>query len=652
MAQFWWVCKLIDRYMVVSRLFFVFVFYLSSSLLIANGQTLSTTNKKAIKYYDESRTQLASRQFDEAIESLNQAINKDPAFAEAYIRLASIYKSLLDTEMAYQNYLVVAELYPDSRKYSSVYFNLGTYEFSQGSYAVAKGHIILYLKYKTSVDKNKVLAEQMLRNCEFALANMSNGFQFNPRPLPNTVNNFEMQYFPLLTVDQSQLIYVVREQDEEIMISNKEGEYWLPPVSISQNINTEFNEGTCSISAVGRILVFTSCMGRKGYGSCDLFISTKQGDEWSEPVNLGDNINSTAWDSQPSLSADGRTLYFVSNRSGGLGMRDVWVSKKDEDGYWSPAVNLGSGVNTSRDDISPFIHPNNQRLYFAANGRLGFGGFDIYFAELGADGQWGNVTNFGYPINTHDDQVSMFISADGSKGYYSNEALLNNHRSSKLYEIDIPPVLQVENKSSYVTGVVKDANSDELLMADVRLMDIQTQSEVLQVSSDSVTGAYFMVLTEGAEYALYVEKPGYLFKSYHFNYVDSTDVVKPIEIDILLDKISSGAQIVLNNIFFEFDSYALDEKSKVELGQVITFLNANPEVEIMITGYTDNIGSEQYNLNLSRSRALAVVDFLKESGVDNPGRLLSRGLGSQNPLVPNDSESHRQMNRRIEFMIR
>jgi outer membrane protein OmpA-like peptidoglycan-associated protein/tetratricopeptide (TPR) repeat protein len=617
---------------------------------LVDAQQLSTSNKKAIKLYDESRTLINLRQFDEAIGKLNLAVKKDPSFAEAYIRLAGIYKTLNEQDLASQYYQIVADMNPDSRRYSKVYLNLGSYHFGKGQYQPAKKYLELYLKYKTSEDRNWRNAETMLNNCNFSLANMSNGFEFNPQPLPEPINQWDMQYFPVLTADQKTLIFVVRNADEEIMVSKYSDNGWGKPGPISANISSEFNEGTCSISADGRVLVFTSCMGRPGFGSCDLFISTREGNIWSKPENMGKTINSSAWDSQPSLSADGRTLYFVSNRQGGLGKRDIWVATKKADNTWRNPVNLGPAINTIYDDISPFIHPNGQRLYFAANGRLGFGGFDIYFSERGKNEKWQTVTNFGYPINTHNDEVSMFISADGSKGYYSHEESSSERRISKLYTIDIPPALQVTHKSGFISGIVSDKDTGEPLNASIKLIDLENNKNIGWVTSDSLTGEYLMVLTEGAEYALYVESEGYLFNSFYFDFLIENDENQSIHANIQLSKIKPGVSTVLNNIFFEFDKFELTGKSATELQKVVEFLEHNNELNILISGYTDNVGTEQYNLVLSTKRAQSVYDFLTVAGIDS-SKISYKGFGSEFPLHDNSTDEGRKLNRRIEFEI-
>ena len=421
-------------------------------LLLLSGfsksQSYTSKNKKAIKLYAEARTLMGARSFDKAFDKLQLAIAKDSGFAEAYLKLATIYRIRIQDSLQMTCYKEVVSRYPGTSRFASAWFYLGEYEFKSGRYENVIAYLSAYQRITSLNGKFSSKAKLMIENSEFAIEYKINDFQFNPRPLPKVVNQFKQQYFPVLTADQKTLIYVKREQNEEIMMSEVDSAgNWTIPISISDNINTDFNEGTCSISADGRKLVFTSCMGRKGYGSCDLYLSNKVGEEWSLPQNMGSSINSAAWDSQPSLSADGRTLYFVSNRRGGYGKRDIYVSTLDERDNWTKPVNLGRDINTLYDDISPFIHPNGQRLYFSTDGRLGFGSFDVYFSEKDST-NWSKPTNFGYPINTHNDEVSMYISSDGKKGFYSHEEQVKSSFTSTLYQIDIPPELQVEHKSS------------------------------------------------------------------------------------------------------------------------------------------------------------------------------------------------------------
>ena len=275
---------------------------------------------------------------------------------------------------------------------------------------------------------------------------------------------------------------------------------WSTPESISENINSKFNEGTCAISANGRTIIFTSCSGRKSMGSCDLYISYKLGEDWTDPENMGTNINSRNWESQPSLSSDGNILYFVSDRGGGFGKRDIWKSHWI-DGKWTKAENLGSTINTAEEEVSPFIHVNNQTLYFSSKGFTGMGGYDIFSSEI-KQHKWSVPKNLGYPINTADDQVSLFITADGNKGYYSYEQKGPNTYKSLLYDFEVPEAIRVKNKSNYIAGRVLNLDTKEPLSAQVELFDINADSLRSTVTSDSLTGDYLQVLTDGSEYAL------------------------------------------------------------------------------------------------------------------------------------------------------
>lgn len=616
--------------------------------------TYSTKKKKAIASFEQSENFMIRGQIPQALELLQKALGVDKDFAEAHLRLGSLYKDIGNVDKAIYHLGRAVEILPKDKRTSGAYYALADINFKAEKYDEAKR---LLESFKTVGQPDKRLLpeiDKLMRNIEFSKEAIKNPLPFKPVPLPAPLNRFQLQYFPVLTADQSTIIFTRREgvaaqYDEDIVISKKGSDgNWQQPTSISKKVNTPNNEGTTAISADGRMLIFTSCVGRKGYGSCDLFVTYKTGEEWSEPENLGPQINSAAWESQPSLSADGRTLYFVSDRPTGYGKRDIWVSHYGEEG-WSKAENLGNKINTADDEVSPFIHANNQTLYFASKGHPGFGGFDLFSADLTEVG-WTNPENVGYPLNNSDDQVSLFITSDGKKGYYSYE---ENYRtayySSKLYEFDVPEAIQVENRSNYVKGKVYDAKSKAPLRAQIELYDIAKDELISAVTADSISGNYLIVLTQGSEYALYVSKPNYLFQSLSFDYSEKEDF-EPIHIDVFLEPLTTGITTTLKNIFFDTDQYTLRPKSKTELEKVITFLKNNPSVKVGIGGHTDDIGSDDYNKNLSLQRAKSVYEHLIKHGVA-PQQLQYKGYGESKPIVPNDSEANRQMNRRIDFTI-
>lgn len=309
--------------------FFLFLLLTGSAV----GQSaLSTTNKKAIELYTEADNYRVRGQYREALDLLNQAIAKDRNFVEAYFRQGIILKAVRDYPQSNKVFLLGLSLTQDPKKQKGFFYELGENYLLEGDYAKAQDLLDRYLEAEIL---NKPRMEQAMlwkRNAQFALRNMKSNTAFQPRRLPDTVNMYAMQYFPVMTADEQELIFTRRvgggqNDDEDLVVCRKDSlGRWLPPVSISPNINSPMNEGTCTISADGRHLIFTSCIGRRGYGSCDLFESRKVGEAWSRPVNLGPDVNSAAWESQPSLSSDGRTLYFVSDRRGGIGNKDIYVS--------------------------------------------------------------------------------------------------------------------------------------------------------------------------------------------------------------------------------------------------------------------------------------------------------------------------------------
>ncbi len=618
------------------------------------GQTvLSTKNKKAIELYVAADNYRVRGQHAEALELLRQALEKDKNFSEAYFRQALIYKSIRNYQKADEIFLKGLSITSDPKKQKGYFFELGENYLLEGDYEQSLQFLDRYLE---SEILNKVRLEQASRwkrNAQYAIRNKKNVSQFQPHPLSDTVNMFAMQYFPVLTGDESELIFTRRiggreEDDEDLVVSlkDKNGK-WTRPASISKNINSRVNEGTCTISADGRHLIFTSCAGRRGFGSCDLFESRKVGDEWTVPVNLGPEVNSAAWESQPSISADGRMLFFVSDRRGGEGNKDIYVSYKLDNDKWTKAENVGEQINSPYDEISPFIHVNGRTLFFSSNGRPGFGGFDIYRSER-ESGAWTDPVNFGYPVNTHEDQFSLFITTNGEHAFYSHE---DNEKSnsSKIIEITVPEELRLHYKSNYVKGVVRDAKTQQPLGARVELFNINKNELTSVVNSDSVTGDYLIVLTQGADYGLYVSHPGYVFKSLNFNYEVKENLI-PVALDVALDPVAAGASVVLNNIFFDLNKFDLQQKSMTDLDKVTRFLSENPRVRIEIGGHTDNAGTPAYNLQLSQKRVQSVAAYLVDHGVEAT-RLLQKGYGESKPLKPNDTEENRQVNRRIEFRI-
>lgn len=606
---------------------------------------LSSTHKKAVDAYEKGNQFLKERNIEKAFGEFEEAIEWDKLFAEPYFQLGRLYEQNRQFGNAILNYEKAVNAQEKTSVTEIAAQQVGQLYLRKGDYQ--KALVFLEKGIGAVTASNQKRYKIRIENCKFALESIGKPLTINPLELPKSVNRFQSQYFPVLTADRETLIYTGnQDSDENLYVTSVKNNIWTEPVSISDKINTTQNEGTASISADGRTLVFTSCGGRKGFGSCDLFISYKQGDDWTSPQNLGLNINSGEWESQPSLSADGRTLYFVSDRKGSLGKRDIWVSKLDSTNMWAKAINVGSPVNTTEDDLSPFIHANGKTLFFASEGHVGMGGLDLYFTENQQD-KWKIPENLGYPLNTFEDQVALFITADAKKAYYSLERDQDDkYRRAKIVEIEVPASLQAKFKAtSFLKGIVYDSKTKQKLQADIELISLKNNELLGKISSDAQTGTYTSVLTNGGEYAVFVSKKGYFFKSLNFDFSDKIGLDKIL--DIPLEPIKKEAKEILNNIFFDTAKWDLKSESTAELNKLVGLLKANPDLPIEISGHTDDVGKDADNLLLSQKRAKAVVDYLAQKGV-NILKIKAEGYGKTLPYLPNISDENRKLNRRIE----
>ena len=407
---------------------------------------MSTKSKRAVDLYNQADNYRVHQQYDKAIDLLNQAISKDKNFEEAYFRLGVVFKSKGDIGKSIEAFEKGLSLTKDARKQNPYRYELGEGYLKVGNYVVSSEFLTLFLTSEKDHTVKIELVKIWQGHNNYALAHQNEKLSYLPIPLSDTVNCFPMQYFPSLTADDRQLVFTKRQgrghdDDEDIFISIKDASgRWNTPVSISKNINSGLREGASTISADGRHMIFTACGVRNTYGSCDLFESKKTGDTWSLPVNLGPLVNSSAWDVQPSLSADGQELYFVSTRKGSVGGSDIWFARRDSAGRWMRAQNLGNVINTKYDEISPFIHVNNRNLYFSSNAHPGFGGLDIFVSEK-VDKKWTAPKNMGAPLNNYEDQFSFFVTADGKRAYYSKDDG-GRKNFTKLYSTPLPESVQ------------------------------------------------------------------------------------------------------------------------------------------------------------------------------------------------------------------
>ncbi len=625
---------------------FLFLLMLACQLGFSQNQ-YSSSSKSAIKSYERARYQLDLNNFKEAESELNTAIKQDDKFVEAYLLLADVYRVTFDNLNAKATYKKAFAINPNFAPDRYYYF--AESQLKTGDYQEALQNYQLYKDKVHPASDKLALADKYIADCVFALKAIKNPVNFKPENLGPGVNTKEEEYFATLTADESTLIFTRQiNRNEDFYRSFKTDTGYTTAKYLSTNINTpNYNEGAQCISPDGQYLFFTGCNRPDGFGRCDIYISQKEGSNWSKPLNLGFPINTKGWESQPSLSADGHTLYFVSDRRGGLGSYDIWKSILQPDGKWGVPENLGPNINTPYDEQSPFIHPDNKTLYFSSNGWPGMGNKDIFISRLDTAGNWGKPTNLGYPINTYGEENGLTINASGTKAFFSSNNF-NGYGGFDIYSFDLPQNLRPE-AVNYVKGIVYDAETKQKLSAAIEIIDLKTSESIHSSMSDVIDGTFLATLPSNKEYSLNVARDGYLFYSENFSIKKNT-VGKPIFLEVPLQKIAVGKKVVLKNIFFDTNKFDLKPESKTELEKMIEFLSENPKVSIELSGYTDNIGDDAYNLELSKNRAKAVFNYLVTNKI-SPNRLSYKGYGKTNPMATNNTEDGRANNRRTEFLI-
>lgn len=626
---------------------FLICFLISLSFSLFGQEQYSTKSKSAIKLYESAKSVLEINDFAIAERELTQAIKTDNRFIEAHLLLGDVYRikqDYLKAKDSYKNAFAINPYFAPER-----YFYLADVELKTGDYEQAiKDFNFFKQNGKPNPDK-VTLTDKLIRDCDFAIDAIKNPVAFNPVNLGPEINTKYHEYMASLSTDGETLIFTRQiNNNEDFYKSVKKDKQWQTAQYLSENINTpNYNEGAQCISPDGRFLFFTGCNRPDGMGRCDIYVSEKQGNNWSKPVNLGAPINTGGWESQPSLSADGSTLYFVSDRAGGFGSYDIWMSKLDDNAKWQTPVNLGPSINTPFDEQSPFIHPDNETLYFSSNGWPGLGNKDLFISRKSESGDWQNPVNLGYPINSYGEETGLSISSDGTIAFFSSNNY-NGLGGFDIYSFDLPQSLRPK-PVNYIKGNVFDAITKKPLNALVEIVELGTGNSLYGSYSDKVDGSFLAVLPNNKKYALNVFEDGYLFYTEGFS-TERYSQSEPILLDVPLNKIRVGNKVILKNIFFDTNKYDIKDESKSELAVLIDFLNENKNVAIEIQGHTDDVGDDKANLMLSENRAKAVYNYLIKGGIDMR-RLRYRGFGENAPIDSNDTVKGRANNRRTEFLI-
>jgi outer membrane protein OmpA-like peptidoglycan-associated protein/tetratricopeptide (TPR) repeat protein len=607
----------------------------------------TSSNRRAQKNFDEARQKAQLGNYNAAIQLLREAKELDSNFQAAYFELGNIYKKLNQYSNAKDHFhqgLKVAKL-----QNANFYFSIGQTDLLAGDYEAAQTHLNLFISEAQNINPQYLSqAQKYLADCQFAINALKNPVPYQPKNLGPNINSVYKDYFPALTADGNTIIFTRNvDGNEDFYTATRLSGNWTMAKPLSKNINTsQYNEGAQSISPDGRYLFFTGCNRPDGFGRCDIYLCVRQGENWSKPINLGKTINTSDWESQPSISADGKTLYFLSNRPGGFGGYDIWKSTIDEHGQWTTPINLGPQVNTPYDEATPFIHADGKTLYFASEGWPGMGGKDLYYCTLQDDGTFSKAINLGYPINTYRDEFGLIVSTDGKSGLLSAN-IDGGFGDVDIYQFDIPEKIQA-NHTYFVKGKVKDKDTNLPLEGNITIVKLSNQQAVYNEISDT-NGEFLAVMPSNDKYAFNVLAEGYMIYSQHFD-LQKGNGKSANELDILMEKIGANKKVKLNNIFFDTNKFDLLPASIVELNLLIKFLQTNPRLFIEIQGHTDNIGSNKDNQILSENRAKAVYNYLVQHQIPSK-QLKYRGYGESQPAANNDTPEGRQLNRRTEFIV-
>jgi outer membrane protein OmpA-like peptidoglycan-associated protein/tetratricopeptide (TPR) repeat protein len=676
----------------MKKYYFSFLLFVNISFLFSQDDENSTSkfckeidNKQAIKLYEKGTNKKKYKK-PERLQFLRECLQLEPDFVEANFAMAQeiIVHCKLEnkpfTPALPFLYKVIANC-PDFHSNPYYYIGFDYYEKMKNDSAIK--YLELFLNFKgddpKKFDKDFEAeiyqAKEMIKYAKKENELKKKVVPFNPVVVKD-ISTPQDEYLASLSPDDQycyfvrkepiqskDLIYQTDKEQEVFMVAirdNKTGMFdkgseMPPPFN-----TTDDNQGGCSITVDNKHLFFAMMRYEGGaQPNCDIYVSDMIDGEW-KPYRKVPNINHPVyWDSQPSVSADGNTLYFASDRPGGYGGTDIYVSYRNpKTGEWSVPQNLGPKINTPGHERTPFIHSDSETLYFSSDGHFGFGGFDIFYSRKNEKGEWTEPENLGSPINTTSDELGFFVSSNAKHGYFCAYA-------------EGPMALKGVGKYDlFMFELYKDARPNEVTILKGQLMDSlqnpvsgKTTVEINYPDSksktyaavDSSSGEFVAAInlkkTKGQEILINVKKDGYAFSSQvikvpeNANFYTSLDTVK-----IITDSVKPGKAFVINNLYYKTNSAEIEESSKKVLIKFAEYLKENPKLVIEIRGHTDNIGNPKDNEALSLNRAYSVKEFLEKQGVDGK-RIQARGFGASRPIASNATEQGRAKNRRTEFYI-
>jgi outer membrane protein OmpA-like peptidoglycan-associated protein len=477
------------------------------------------------------------------------------------------------------------------------------------------------------------------------LAVISSSFSQKVEVIPVDFNSSSDDFNSNIT-QNGRVIYFTSDKKsgkQKVYITEKTNKGWTSPSTAKGTINDGDQNGAVALTSDGQYMLFAAFEHEAGgYGRTDIYSAEKIDGEWSNVKNLGPNINSADWDSQPMISNDGNILFFVSDRSGGFGATDIYMSVKSN-GEWGKAINLGKSINTENDEMTPVIGVDNINFTFSSNRPGGEGEFDIYVSKFKSN-SFSAPKNAGTPINSEGDEFYFYSMPNTDEAYFSSS------RSGGAGKLDIYKAVPnpYESESVYLlNGIVKDAKTQKPLGANIVITDLKTGKKVADLRSDDESGEYYVVLQQDRTYSITAEKDDYLFFSERYEVPKSAKGTESTK-DIELSPISGGYTRLL--IFFDFDKATLKDESIPELDRVVSFLKKNSKINVSIEGHTDDVGNADYNDKLSENRAATVKNYLTSNGIESK-RINTIGFGFKKPVKTEKTEEARAANRRVEMKI-
>ena len=643
----------------MKKIIFSALFFLVATLVMAQTKDelkqIKASLKEADMYYESEEYGAALPFYEKALTLQTQ---KDP---EASYKLARCYIEVNETSKALPYLLIAKDVVQNDLM--NMYIGMGYH--SNHDFDDALKYFNLYRSsLKKSQTEQIVEVDKYIKYCNTGKELMKHPIKVKLTNLGPQVNSPYPDYVPAISADETVLMFTSRrpntvggEKDatdghyfEDIYVSVKSSDgKWTTATQLgSHEINTASHDACVGLSPDGQELFMYKVTGKDGG---DLYMSTLSGTIWTTPKNLGKNINSDSWEPSATTNPDENVIIFSSDRKGGYGGTDLYISKKMANGQFGPALNMGPKINTIEDEDGPFIHADGKTFYFSSKGHLSMGGYDIFSCELDLSATStetlvkSHPINIGYPINTADDDIFFVWSADNKRAYFSSA------REGGIGEKDLYMLEKEDSKVSLVVfkGVIKSCDTHKPVSAKITVTDLATQKQVGVYSTNSSSGKYTVILPPGKNYALAVEAPGYLFYSKNID-VPHLDHYMEINDTICMNTLKVGTKIVLRNIFFDVDKATLRPESVNELERLVEIMKNNPTLEIEISGHTDSDASDEHNLKLSDARAHAVLDYVKNKGVSEK-RMVWKGYGESQPMAPNDTKENKQLNRRTEIKI-